>query len=150
MTQFLSGGLAIVLTEVFIRAVQRRFAVILTLVAWLLATGAQWDLVQTYGWGRMLVNYSRTMSWTQAVEKTFSGEMCSVCRAVAAAKQQAQENAPAVPGDKYVGKILLLCQPVPRFVFSSPEVRRWSLSDREAFGALRSAPPVPPPRGTAA
>ena len=128
----------------------RRIQLVVVLLAWFMATGAQWDLVQTYGWGRMFAGYSRTMPWCDALQKTFSGEMCGVCRAVAAAKQHEHENAPALPGDKGFVKIALLCQPVPTIICSAPEIPRWSLSDVEAEGVLRSAPPVPPPRNTVA
>ena len=46
---------------------RRKFSLVLTLAAWLLATGSQWDLAQTFAWGRMIVTYSQTMSVAQAV-----------------------------------------------------------------------------------
>jgi hypothetical protein len=48
---------------------RRKFSLILTLAAWLLATGSHWDLVQTFGWGRMIATYSQSMSFAQAVKK---------------------------------------------------------------------------------
>ena len=66
----------------------RRLPIVLTLVAWLLATGVQWDLLQVFGWARMVVNHSQTMSITAAVKKTFGGEMCGVCEIVSQAKRR--------------------------------------------------------------
>jgi len=92
---------------------RRKFSLILTLAAWLLATGSHWDLVQTFGWGRMIATYAQSMSFTQAVKKTFSaGETCGVCEAVATAKQQdaADASAPTAPGKSF-GKIHLVFAP---------------------------------------
>lgn len=125
---------------------RQRLSLILTLAAWLLATGSQWDLVQTFAWGRMLATYAQTMPFTAAVRKTFAPQtMCSICHAVAAAKQQESGN-PAVPS-KNPGKILLACAP-RALVFTSPAP---SLDGHLAplpgpAGADRPRPPTPPPR----
>lgn len=124
----------------------KRLCLPVVLFAWLMATGAQWDAVQTYGWGRMFANYSRTMPWSKAIERTFSGEMCGVCRTVAAAKQQERENAPVVPGNESGTKVLLVYQPAASFVFSLSEPSAWPPSDQQLMGMPRAAPPVPPPR----
>lgn len=128
---------------------RRKFSLILTLAAWLLATGSHWDLVQTFGWGRMIATYSQTMSFAQAVEKTFSaGATCGVCDAVATAKQQdaADSSAPTAPGKSF-GKIPLVFAPEtfsPLFIL--PVVVPWSPSDQSAPSLCRAAPPLPPPR----
>jgi hypothetical protein len=128
---------------------RRKFSLILTLAAWLLATGSHWDLVQTFGWGRMIATYSQTMSFAQAVEKTFSaGATCGVCVAVATAKQQdaADSSAPTAPGKSF-GKIPLVFAPEtfsPLFIL--PVVVPWSPSDQSAPSLCRAAPPLPPPR----
>lgn len=109
-----------------------------------MATGAQWDLVQTFGWGRMIANYSQTMSLGEAVKKTFNGEMCSVCKVVNEAKQQ--ESKTTVPGGKLDTKMILVFQPVPTVILTVPDSDSWSHSDREPLSAQRSAPPTPPPR----
>jgi hypothetical protein len=68
---------------------KRRFQISVVLLAWFMATGAQWDLVQTFAWGRMVATYSRTMPLVQAVRLTFTpGTMCSICKAVNEAKRQ--------------------------------------------------------------
>jgi len=123
--------------------VPHRCKVIVVLVAWLLATGAQWDLLQTVGWGRMFVRFAATMSVPQAVKRTFSGEMCGVCKAVNQAKQQQD---PAVPAEGSKAKLAMICPPSPRFVFSAPEGAPWSPSDRNPLSADRPVPPTPPPR----
>ena len=120
----------------------------MTLVAWLLATGSHWDLIQTFAWGSMIASYSETMPFSEAVKKTFSPEtMCRLCHAVADAKKSAANN-PAVPNEKVPGKILLVCTPAASALFAPPE-SRWLLAIRDSapISAERSAPPLPPPRG---
>ena len=131
---------------------RRKFSLILTLAAWLLATGSHWDLVQTFGWGRMIATYSQTMSFTQAVQKTFSaGATCGVCDAVATAKQQdaTDASAPTAPGKSF-GKIHLVFAPdsTPALLIL-PVVFLWSPSDQTVPSATRAAPPLPPPRALA-
>ena len=131
---------------------RRKFSLILTLAAWLLATGSHWDLVQTFGWGRMIATYSQSMSFAQAVKKTFSaGATCGVCDAVATAKQQdaADATAPTAPGKSF-GKIPLVFAPdsTPALLIL-PVVFLWSPSDQTVPSATRAAPPLPPPRALA-
>lgn len=126
----------------------RQFTLVLTLAAWLLATGSQWDLVQTYGWGRMIVAYSRVMPLRQAVAKTFTGEeLCGVCLAVHAAKQAQDAKGAKVPGTKAPEKIFVV-NPARVRVFASPAAQCVGLvSDWPALASADlSAPPGPPPR----
>lgn len=125
---------------------RHRLSLILTLFAWLLATGSQWDVVQTFAWGRMFATNVQTLSLLKAADRTFSPEgRCELCCAVSAAKQQ-QENSATIPGGKIESKIFLLFEPAPRPVVAAPVFSPWSLSDPLAPSLARSAPPVPPPR----
>ena len=126
----------------------RRFSLVLTLAAWLLATGSQWDLVQVFGWGRMIATYSRTMPMRAAVRQTFSGEtLCGVCQAVQAAKQQQDANGAKVPGSKAPEKIFVM-NPARVRVFATPAALcvGHASGDPAPVSADRSAPPGPPPR----
>jgi hypothetical protein len=126
---------------------RQKVSLILTLSAWLFATGSQWDLVQTFAWGRMITGYAQEMSLPAAVKKTFSPEtMCELCHAVADAKQSSESEA-GVPGTKTLGKPVLVCAP-DRSAFLAP-----SLIHLESLPALlspasidRATPPSPPPR----
>jgi hypothetical protein len=124
-----------------------KLSLILTLLAWLLATGSHWDLVQTYAWGRMIATYSQSMSVTEAVKKTFTPEtMCNLCQSVATAKQSSQGK-DAVPGASPC-KVFLACAPsVQRFIFPAPAQSGLRFHALSAFSLGRAAPPVPPPRG---
>jgi hypothetical protein len=119
------------------------------LLAWLMATGSQWDVVQVFAWGRMFASYSRIMPLESALRLTFKPDnMCSVCKLVKAAKQQ-QEQSPAAPL-KARGKILLVFAPVPTVVIAAISTEQWSVGMKTMRSAERSAPPIPPPRDFAA
>jgi len=129
---------------------RRQLSLILTLAAWLLATGSHWDLVQTFGWGRMIVTYSRTMPLVRAVQKTFSGEaMCGVCELVQGAKQR-QDDGAQVPGTKAPEKIFLVSAPAA-LVFAAPApVGAGVVPGVPALSSAElAAPPLPPPRSAA-
>lgn len=116
----------------------------MVLTAWFIATGAQWDLVQTFGWVRMVANYSRTMPFAAAVQETFSGEMCGVCKAVQQAKQQ--ETRSTLPGSEPRSKIFMTFQAVPGVVLAKPDTEDWPMRDDARARLDRSPPPTPPPR----
>lgn len=123
----------------------KRVQLITILLAGFLATGAQWDVVQVFGWGRMIVNYVEDMSLGQAVEKTFSGEMCGVCEAVSNAKHQ--DGPTDIPSKgKFDGKMLLVLGPTAYGVVAAIEPDEWLPCDITMFSKERSAPPLPPPR----
>lgn len=130
---------------------RRQLSLILTLSAWLLATGSHWDLVQTFAWGRMFATYSQSMSFTQAAKKTFSSEgMCGVCEVVSTAKHGADAADGRTPGHKAPAKIFLVSAPAA-LVFASPAPSCAGLT--AAVPALASAdrppPLLPPPRARA-
>jgi len=111
-----------------------------------MATGGQWDLVQTFAWGRMFVNYSRIMPLASALRLTFQPDnLCNVCKLVKAAKQQ-QEQSSAAPL-KALGKILLVFAPVPTVVVASVPTEPWPVETIKMGSVGRGAPPIPPPRG---
>jgi hypothetical protein len=128
---------------------RQRLQLFALLLAWFVATGSQWDLMQVFAWSRMFAGYSRIMSVESALRLTFKPDnMCSVCKMVKAAKQQ-QEQTPAAPS-KTSGKILLVFAPVPTVVVASIPSGRWLVGMITMRSAERGAPPIPPPRGLAA
>lgn len=124
---------------------RRKLSLITMLTAWLLATGSHWDLVQTFAWGRMIANYSQTMSIGQAIKLTFTADnLCGVCESVSEAKQQQDA---AVPSDgKSTGKILLVFQPQSVFVALPPVAGKWACGDFVPGQGVAYPPPVRPPR----
>lgn len=125
-------------------SVHLRFRLTVLLLATFLATGAQWDLMQTFAWTRMFVNYSRTMTLWQAARQTFSGEMCSVCRIVSGAKDSERKNTPI--GEKLDVKLKFVLMPLATFAVPAATDIAWSPSDLTAHDTRRAAPPTPPPR----
>jgi len=129
---------------------RNKVSLVVTLVAWLLATGSHWDLVQTFAWGSMIAKYSESMTFTDAVKKTFSPEtMCRLCHVVADAKKNTANN-PAVPHEKVPGKILLVCAPVAlTFFIPQASAQLFATPPPAPMSADRAAPPLPPPRALA-
>jgi hypothetical protein len=114
----------------------------------LVTSGLQWDLLQVVAWSRMLADNSQSMSFARAVEKTFNGDMCPLCRVVDHAKQQQARNpAAAVRTDS---KLILFCHTVSVVVLPGPRATRTWPADAPAPGEIRRTPPVPPPRLAAA
>ena len=127
---------------------RRQLSLILTLTAWLLATGSHWDLVQTFAWGRMLATNAQSMSWVAAAQRTFSPEgMCSLCETVAAARQQQDAADAKVPGAKTSSKIFMVSAPAALvFVSPAPACVGLTAAVPALTSAERAAPPLPPPR----
>jgi hypothetical protein len=129
---------------------RRCFQIAVILFAWLLATGGQWHLIQSFAWGRMLVSYAQTMPLDKAVRLTFTPDnMCGVCELVSAAQQQHGDNVLPL-GTSLDIKAPLVFQPLSPIVLVAPASVIWSLSDRETPASERAAPPLPPPRFLAA
>jgi len=124
---------------------RQKLSLMMTLVAWLLATGSHWDMVQTAAWGKMFASYSRSMSYWDALKMTFSVEgLCNVCEFVDDVKSDADgQPAPAEAGTR---KVVLALAAVPRVVFAGPPAPAWPQDEWRLPVADRLAPPVPPPR----
>ncbi len=122
----------------------KKLQLICILTAWLFATGAQWDIAQTFAWANMFSNYSQSMSVGAALKKTFNGKMCSICRAIDEAKQK--QRAESLPSGGITAKMIFVIQDKSLFVISSDDIIRASLSDFVIDGEVRVGPPTPPPR----
>jgi len=124
---------------------RHRLQIPLVLFLCFMATGAQWDLLQMFAWGRMMAGHAQTMPLSRAVAKTFDGEMCAVCRMVADAKKQDRARS-AVPEPKGAGRIFLFFQAAPKIAIEPPGSTAWRPGEATVASATRSAPPSPPPR----
>jgi hypothetical protein len=125
-------------------AVPQRVRVLLILFSWFLASGSQWEVVQVFGWARMVVRYADSMSVVQAIERTFGGEMCGVCQTVNAARDPSET--PGLPPDGAQTKPLLICFAPPEVILGAPASGRLPPSDWRLAGCDRASPPTPPPR----
>lgn len=127
---------------------RQRIAIFSLFIAWLLATGSQWDLMQVFAWGRMFAGYVNTMSVGHALEETFDTDKpCALCLAVGKAKQQEDKTLP--PEVRLRDKMLLVFQPVPVLLATTPGTNQWLIHERKPLSTGRASPPVPPPRGEA-
>lgn len=131
--------------------IMRRLTTFFVLCAWLLASGAHWDVVQSFAWGRMIATYSRTMPLDQAVRLTFSADnLCGICTFVADAKTRvSDETSPAgTAPDAPVAaaKLFLALPPEHVFVFRSVTAPEWPADDFSLDACARPAPPTEPPR----
>lgn len=123
----------------------RRLGLVVTLAAWLCATGTQWDVVQAVAWVRMFAENSRALPVLAALERTFSPEArCSLCQAVSQAKQD--EPGPAGTTGKSETKIVFVHQSAESAFLILPAAPAWPVAVFAAAGTLRAAPPLPPPR----
>jgi hypothetical protein len=127
--------------------VHRKLPLVLTLVAWLFATGSHWDFVQVFAWARMFSENARVLPLGSALERTFSpAGRCKLCRAVSSAKQKETDSNGSIPGGKVEGKVLLVFQPAPAVIVEAPDFAPWVSGDLAVLSAGRAAPPLPPPR----
>ena len=129
----------------------RRFFTVSVLFAWLLASGAQWDLLQGFAWGRMIATYSRTMPLNEAVRLAFTPEnLCGLCKMVAEARTLSDIDHGA--GDKTpadaVAKAKAPIAPAPEhlFVFQVLPAPSWPQENFWPEACARPAPPAEPPR----
>ena len=83
-----------------------------------------------------------------AVQKTFSGEMCPICRAVQKAKQEQESKNAKTPEAKNPGKVLDMVLFFAAAVIDSPVRQMIGLmvADQQLSGRVRATPPTPPPR----
>lgn len=122
-----------------------KIPLIIVLASWLFASGAHWDFVQVFAWGRMLATYRETMSFSKALEATFDADKpCSICQLVGKAKQKEQSSSTGAP--RAPEEMIYFFQPQTLFVMSvQPEVFG-TPSDQSRGSAEQEAPPNPPPR----
>lgn len=126
---------------------RRQLSLVLTLAAWLFATGSHWDLVQTFAWGRMFATYAQSMPLLQAVQKTFATDgMCGICEMVQNAKEQGAGDA-KTPGAKASEKIFLVSAPgVLTFISPALKMMGFVAAMSAPVSATRAEPSLPPPR----
>ena len=123
---------------------RHKASLIVTLIAWLFATGSHWDLVQTFAWGKMFAKYSQTMSYADAARLTFTADnFCGICEFVQEADTSDDPTVPAKAGSR---EITLALGQDARVIVPRPDSSPWSLREPRLPRPLGGAPPTPPPR----
>lgn len=123
---------------------RQKASLVLTLFAWLFATGSHWDLVQTFAWGKMFATYAQSMSYADAAKLTFTADnFCGICEIVQDATDAEESNAPAKAGTR---EIQLALGGHPAVIVPRPDTARWIPDQMNLPQLSGSAPPTPPPR----
>jgi hypothetical protein len=130
--------------------VRSRFVTLLVLAAWLLASGAHWDFLQSFAWGKMIATYSQTMPLREAVRLTFTADnLCGVCEWVADGKTRDADEDAANPFAAQAKAKALLVMP-PDFSVavlpSSRGERSWPRVELAGWERGRDEPALGPPR----
>jgi hypothetical protein len=124
-----------------------RLSLFTLLLAWLLATGSQWEIVQVFAWGRMITQSMRQESFSRAVEDTLDGKApCALCKIVSAVKKQLPASESSSEQEKQFKVFLISFAPDrPRM---APLRNCIGIVDTHLGmeSAFRNAPAVPPPR----
>ena len=126
----------------------QRLAHYLTMVVLLIALRLSPVLMQTVAWARMLVDYSRTTSLTEAVAMTFDGNHpCALCQKVQEVqKEQQSDQKPQTLNSTrdivffYESPVMRLAPMVAMSPCQTPRHVSATLVTRS------QKPPVPPPR----
>ena len=110
----------------------------------MVSMGGHLALLQTFAWGKMMVDFSATSSLTEAVGKTFDGaHPCALCKVVK--KTKGEEEKKTVVKAEMKMELALPASveaPVPEFVETGFIVTAYSGRFTEVYLAV----PVQPPR----
>lgn len=118
-----------------------KFCVLILLVV---TVGGQWALLQSIAWTGMLIDYSRNVSMSDAICKTFDGKHpCCLCKAIATGRKSEQKKHSSLNSQK---------------LEFPPSVADWVLNPPRQFPLVACAdlvakavllkPPTPPPRSS--
>ncbi len=103
-------------------------------------TGGHWLLLQTVAWSKMVVDYSKKSSLSQAVAQTFDGEHpCTMCKKI----DQGREKEKKQELQQIQLKKDLLNE--PRLIVLSPPRLFWFSTPPAPLLVIRGESPVPPP-----
>ncbi|NBU69391.1 MAG: hypothetical protein EBS49_07260 [Verrucomicrobia bacterium] len=85
----------------------RKIASCFISLALFLVIGGPWAVLQTVAWTKMMVDYSRGASLTEAVTKTFDGEHpCGLCKKISKVRQGEQKSPLVILQTKKEGPFL--------------------------------------------
>ena len=117
-----------------------RWAVVLVLAFCL---GRPWAFVQSVAWIGMVVNYSQTTKFTEALSKTFDGKHpCGLCKLVQKGKAEEKKQDTQKPGTQIDKSV-----PTERPLAVYPMVLKRVVLNRTGSSRSRiETPPTPPPR----
>jgi hypothetical protein len=120
-----------------------RFGKIAVIAALVATMGTHWVLLQSVAWTAMFADNLHSVSFREALVKTFDGKHpCYLCKAIAKGKTSEQRKVSAERMQKLefppAKANFILMAP------SQPQLVRQAMASAES---LPHAPPTPPPRG---
>ncbi len=116
---------------------------VITLVVLVLNLGLHWAALQSVAWVSMIVRYSRTATFQEALVQTFDGQHpCSLCEFVADGKKAEREQQDP---QMILLKFDFLCETARLFVFDEFPFDRIEAGEQTVFTRF-DRPPFPPPR----
>lgn len=120
----------------------RRLSKWSVVAALIFALGLHWPILQTIAWVTMTIDYSRTHTLADAIEKTFDGKNpCKVCRFVEDGRESEEKD--SAPSQKTKLDLMLCLEPAP---FSPPDEIEHKTAFLDEPFSRGQAPPLPPPR----
>lgn len=123
----------------------RKFATGLVSFALFLVVGGPWTILQAIAWGKMVVDYSRQSSVTEAVSKTFDGNHpCSLCKKISKVRDQERKSTTVIFQVKKEKPFIS----VKNIELSLPEERKIPLVNLlvSSYPVLRFQPAIPVPK----
>lgn len=110
--------------------------------------GGHWFALQSVAWARMLVDFSKTDSFSKAVEKTFDGKHpCKMCLGIREGRAQEEREQKGIPRVKTDKSPELFCD-FRRVVvpFAPTEAENAVALVPQLHPDFIDSPPSPPPR----
>jgi hypothetical protein len=125
----------------------KRSGQLLLTVALIAAIGGHWAVLQTVAWTTMLAeNLRDSATFSEAVVKTFDGSRpCTLCLQISAGKKSEKKTE-----FQFGLKKLEFTIGQSTFLFCPPQAFRLGGAPPDELYGLTLAPPLPPPRLTAA
>ncbi|HVM62910.1 MAG TPA: hypothetical protein VMV72_18760 [Verrucomicrobiae bacterium] len=115
---------------------------LLLILVLLSATGAHWGALQSLAWTRMLAENLRTVSFAEAVARTFDGRHpCSLCKVIANASKSQKKADLLQPLTKLEFPLT-----TPVILLVAPARSHLVLTADHFVESLSQEPPTPPPR----
>ncbi len=119
----------------------------LALVAWLVASGLSWDLLQVVAWTKMSVENAARRSFGEAVTKALADAPCEMCKVAQDGRKQSEQQ-PLAKDDAVKAKAKADSSVDVLAVIGAHDFQgREHARPKDEVGLTRvSEVPVPPPR----
>jgi hypothetical protein len=127
---------------VYLPAVRSQTAKLIVALTLTLTLGFHWAFLQSVAWTGMLISWSHTTSFSDALKLTFDGKHpCKLCKFVDEGKKSEKKQEVQTPTAKIEcsmpGSNVISFQPVPHVYVANTEL---------VFVSRSLSPPTPPPR----